>query len=143
MIYCIVMGEREPSKEFIDKGERFFLCQPGGDGIFSGYGLTVEPGRKDYLIGLLMVDRPRPVDPEWLKQVENVFGECQLVVMTPSGERGMVCQMQIEPESLGHLRRLPMEKATAIKSALAPLLEEPPTPIFTLHWNENMRLWQS
>jgi hypothetical protein len=97
------MGEREPRKEIINKGELFFLGQPGTETIFSGYGLTVQPDSKAHLVGLLMVDRPKPADPDWLKQVENAFSEYQLVPMTSTGERGRACRMQIEPQSQTHL----------------------------------------
>jgi hypothetical protein len=90
-----------------------------------------------------MVDRPWPADPEWLAEVEATFGECHLVPMTPAGERGIACQMQIEPDSLPHLRRFPGEKTAAIQTALEPLLEHPPRPVFTLHWNEEARAWCS
>ena len=69
------MGEREPRKETINKGELFYLSHPGKEMIFSGYGLTLHSDKKGYLAGLLMVDRPKPIDPEWLQQVEEVFGE--------------------------------------------------------------------
>jgi hypothetical protein len=137
------MHERETGQEKISKGELFFLCHPGNETIFSGYGLTMEEGSKARLVGLLMVDRPWPADPKWLRQVNNSFGEYQLVPMTVIGERGIICRMQIEPESLHHLQQLSTEKATAIKTALHPLLEEPPKPIFTLRWNEDKKLWQS
>ena len=137
------MGEREPVKETIGKGEIFFLCHSGTEKNFSGYGLTVEPGRKDYLVGLLMIDRPKPVDPEWLKEIEVIFGEYQLVAMTASGERGIACQMQIEPESQAHIRQCSYMKAPAIKTALEPLLDEPPNPVFTLRWDDEKRAWQS
>ena len=137
------MGEREPRKEIIGRGELFFLCHPGTEDTFSGYGLTAQPGDKDILVGLLMIDRPGPADPKWIKQIENAFGEPQLVPMTAAGERGIACRMQIEPESLAHLRQFPMEKAAEIKAALASLLEEPPIPTFTLRWNEEKQLWES
>jgi hypothetical protein len=70
------MGEREPRKETIGKGELHFLHHPGTANKFSGYGLTTQVGRKDSLVGVLMVDRPKPVDPEWLKNVDEAFGEC-------------------------------------------------------------------
>jgi len=135
--------EREPRKETIGKGELFFLWHPGTEEIFSGYGLTMQPGSEEFLAGLLMVDRPRPADPEWLNEVEATFGECQLVAMTATGERGIACQMQIEPESLPHLRQYPSGKAAAIQAALEPLLEDPPKPVFTLRWDEEARLWRS
>jgi hypothetical protein len=93
--------------------------------------------------GLLMVDRPYPADPGWLAEVEATFGECHLVAMTPAGERGIACQMQIEPDSLPHLRRFPGEKTAAIQRALEPLLEHPPKPAFTLRWDEEARAWCS
>ena len=74
------MVEREPAKETIGRGDLFFLWHPGTGQIFSGYGLAMRPGSKDLLSGLLMVDRPRPADPEWLAEVEvssnrvNPFG---------------------------------------------------------------------
>jgi len=137
------MREREPGKETIGKGELLFLWHPGTEQIFSGYGLTMQSGSNEFLAGLLMVDRPRPADPEWLAEVEATFGECHLVAMTAAGERGIACQMQIEPESLPHLRRFPGEKAAAIQTALKPLLENPPKPAFTLRWDEEARLWRS
>ena len=68
------MQEHEPQKETIAKGELLFLSHPGTDNIFSGYGLTMQPGSNEFLAGLLMVDRPRPVDPEWLKEVDSTLG---------------------------------------------------------------------
>ena len=136
------MGEREKGKESIGKGELVFLGHPGTN-IFSGYGLTLNPDRVDYLAGLLMVDRPAPVDPEWLKQVEDTFGECQLVPMTVTGERGIVCRMQIEPESQEHLQQFTSMKTSGIKSVLTPLLDESPKPIFRMRWDEEHRVWQS
>jgi hypothetical protein len=98
------MGEREPNKEIIEKGDLFFLCHPGTPDIFSGYGLSMQRGSKEHLAGLLMVDRPRRADPAWLERIEQVFGEYQLAPMTETGERGIICQMQIESEDQAHLR---------------------------------------
>lgn len=137
------MKEREPSKETIGRGELFFLSHPGTEDTFSGYGLTMRPESKEFLAGLLMVDRPRPADPAWLKEVENTFGEVQLAAMATSGERGIVCQMQVEPESQPHLHRYPGEKPVAIRNALEPLLEQPPKPVLSLRWDEETRLWHS
>ena len=137
------MGERETGKELIGRGELFFLSHPGKEEIFSGYGLTVEEGSKGNLVGLLMVDRPRPVDPKWLKQIERNFGEYQLVPMTATGERGIVCHMRIEPESQKYLCQYSTNKTGAIRQALEPLLKEPPKPVFGLSWDEEKRLWRS
>ena len=137
------MREREPRKETIGRGELFFLSHPGSDHIFSAYGLTTQADRREFLVGLLMIDRPGPVDPGWLEEVEATFGGYQLVQMTATGERGIACQMQIEPESLTYLGRLRGDKATAIRTALEPLLENPPNPVFTLCWDEGEQLWTS
>jgi hypothetical protein len=131
------------TKEIPERGELYFLWHPGTEDVSSGYGLVAKEGFKDHLVGILMVDRPRPVDPEWLKEVEATFGEYHLVAMTAAGERGIGCQMQIEPDSLPHLRQYPGEKATAIRTALEPLLANPPKPVFILHWDEEVRLWRS
>ena len=137
------MKERELKKETVGKGELFFLGHPGTEDTFSGYGLTIQPGNKGLLVGLLMVDRPKPADPDWLKEVEATFGECQLVPMTAAGERGIACQMRVEPENLPYLCQYPGENAAAIKTALAPLLEHPPRPVFALRWDEPQRIWTS
>jgi len=90
-----------------------------------------------------MVDRPTPVDPGWLQEVKITFGEYQLVPMTASGERGIACQMQIEPESLSYLRQYSGEKAAALQTALEPLLDHLPYSFFTLRWDKATRAWHS
>lgn len=137
------MVEREPRKEIIQRGELYFLSHPGTAEIFSGYGLTTQEGRKDQLVGLLMVDRPRPVDPAWLAQIEETYGECELVPMTATGERGLSAQMKIEQESLLHLCSLPHPRSTEIEQAIKPLLDDPPNPILKLAWDEELRFWTS
>lgn len=138
------MVEREPQKEKIGKGELYFLRHPETEGIIAGYGLTVQDGRKDLLVGLLMVDRPKPVDPKWLEEIEINFGAHQLATMTANGERGIVCQMQVEPDSLSYLRQFPAdEKTAAIATSLKPFLEEPPKPVLNLRWNAETKLWES
>ena len=137
------MGERETGKEVIGRGELFFLSHPGREEIFSGSGLNAEEGSNGNLVGLLMVDRPRPVDPKWLKQVGRTFGEYQLIPMTATGERGIVCRMEVEQESLHFLRQYSSDKLSALREALKPLLDEFPKPKFILSWNEEKHLWQS
>lgn len=137
------MQEREPRKETIGRGELFFLGHAGTSEMFSGYGLTQRAGSKEFLVGLLMVDRPVPVSPTWLKEVEEAFGEYQLIPMTGTGERGIVCQMQIDPESLPYLRRFPGAKSAAIREVLEPLLINPPKASFTLSWDSARRVWVS
>ena len=60
------MREWEPQHETVGRGELFFLTHPGVADIFSGYGLTMESGRKDRLVGLLKQAavanaRPQPI----------------------------------------------------------------------------------
>lgn len=90
-----------------------------------------------------MVDRPRPVDPDWLQEVERTYGEYQLLKMAATGERGIACQMQIEPESRVHLKRIPTAKSDAIAKALKPLTENLPNPLFSLWWDKDIRQWRS
>jgi hypothetical protein len=116
------MAEREPRKEAVGQSELYFLWHATTPDTFSGYGLTIQPGSKEGLVGLLMVDRPNPVDPKWLAQIEATFGEYDLVAMTTTGERGIACHMHIESDSQSYLRQLPLDKAQAIAQALAPLL---------------------
>jgi hypothetical protein len=137
------MGEREPKQEIIQRGDLFFLGHPGKEEIFSGYGLAIQAGRKDVLVGLLMIDRPNPADPIWLKRVEETFGEYQLVPMTETDERGILCRMQFEPNSIPYLQQHSFEKSYLIQEALKPLLEEFPKPIFRLGWDDDQNLWKS
>ena len=97
------MRETEPRKEIIQRGELYFLWHPTTSDVFSGYGLTMQEERKDRLVGLLMVDRPRPVDPQWLEDVKLVYGDYELVPMAANGDRGIVCQMYVAKESLPYL----------------------------------------
>ena len=131
------MGERA-----IERGTLYFLWNTG-QGTFSGYGLTVEPGHKEHLVGLLMIDRPHPVDPSWLEVVEAAFGAYTLHAMTTGGERGIACQMWIDEHSLSYLRKLPMTKADALHEALMPLLDALPNAQLEMHWDKQHRLWQS
>ena len=48
-------------EESVKRGDLLFLTHPGTDSVFSGYGLVVESGSTERLVGLLLVDRPRPV----------------------------------------------------------------------------------
>ena len=115
------MGEIEPQHEIIHRGDLFFLNHPGPEDVFSGYGLAVQTGRNDLLVGVLMVDRPYPVDPLWLRQVEETFGDYQLVPMTASDERGILCRMHIDPDSIPYLQKYPFEKAYAWSLSLISL----------------------
>lgn len=90
------MQEREQSREIIERGELFFLTHQSSENIFSGYGLTMKNGSKEHLVGLLMIDRPQKSVGSWLDRVEEAFGEYELMTMTETGDRGILCQMQID-----------------------------------------------
>jgi hypothetical protein len=137
------MGEREPHRETIGRGELFCLYHPHTADTFSGYGLAIMPNRPDLLVGLLMVDRPNPADPAWLKDIEEAYGAYQLVPMTADGDLGLICQMHIHPDSRHLLRRLPTPLSQMLQEPLQPLLEELPAPTLNLHWDEESRLWRS
>lgn len=126
----------------IDEPTLYFLMHPGTD-LFSGYGLSTSQGSKEHLVGFLMVDRPGPVDPDWLDQVEAAFGGYKLYPMTQSGARGIACRMQIEEESLAYVREIDTPWATAAARALAPLLAHPPAVVLGLRWDGEARLWRS
>jgi hypothetical protein len=137
------MGEREPQSERLARGELLCLYHPGTPGIFSGYGLVMADDESGHLTGLLMVDRPYPPDPAWLARIRALYGECDLRPMTFNGERGLVCQMFIEPGSIQHLRGFLPAYSQPYKDRLQPLLEEPPAPTLLLRWDEERQLWTS
>jgi hypothetical protein len=117
-----------------------FLSHPGTTDIFSGYGLVVAPA---HLVGLILVDRPEPVDANWLEMVERAFGSYQLTAMTTGGEQGLVCQMIIAEASMPYLRVLPHPHIGALRDALAPLLEALPAVTLHLTWSADHRCWIS
>lgn len=117
-----------------------FLWHPGTTDIFSGYGLRIAPA---HLVGVLMVDRPRPVAADWLEEVHQTFGGYELVPMTQSGERGMVCQMRVVEESHVHLRVMRNRQSEAIRQALVPLLGAPPAVTLAMAWDERSGGWTS
>jgi hypothetical protein len=79
----------------------YYLWHPGTRVTFSGYGLAIAPL---HLIGVMMVDRPQTADPTWLAEIQQTFGGYALVPMTRSGERGIICHMQVDPPSQPYLR---------------------------------------
>ena len=131
------------SKQLIATGDLYFLWHPGTQFMFSGYGLVTQPGRKDLLAGLLMVDRPYPVQRNWLAQVEETFGDYALFVMTVTHEQGIACQMCVESQSIAYVRQLNTRLAHGIRKALMPLLVQRPKPRFTVRWEPAAHLWKS
>ena len=117
-----------------------FLWHPDSHDTFSGYGLALAPA---HLVGLLMVDRPEPVDPSWLAMLERAFGSYQLTRMTQSGDRGLVCQMHIAGDSIQYLTALPHSHIGALRDALVPLLHDLPAVTLHLAWSPEHRSWMS
>lgn len=119
------------------------LWHPGTQATVSGYGLAIQPGQPDWLVGLLMIDQPQPADPTWLAAVEATFGRYDLVAMTATGERGITCQMWIEPGSRGYIRRVKTLIEHDLVIVLRRFLEYPPNPRFRLSWDPNHAVWVS
>jgi hypothetical protein len=117
-----------------------YLWHPGTTDQFSGYGLFIAPGR---LVGLIMVDRPTVADPTWLAEIERTFGRYQLAAMTQTGERGMVCQMEVAADSHPYLRCLSQPLNRAIRDALRPLRRHPPTVTLAVQWHAERQCWVS
>jgi hypothetical protein len=117
-----------------------FLWHPGTTDIFSGYGLVLAPS---HLVGLILVDRPEPVDAHWLETIERTFGSYQLTAMTQNGDRGLVCQMMIAEDSMQYLRVLPHPHLGELRDTLAPLLEAMPAVTLHLAWSAEHALWMS
>ena len=126
------MREREPPL--------VYLWHPGSHDIFSGYGLRIASA---HLVGVVMVDRPRPVAADWLEEIRQTFGGYELVPMTASGERGMVCQMRIAEDSCVHLRVMRRAQSNAIRQALLPLLSALPAVTLAMTWDEGRGSWVS
>jgi len=117
-----------------------FLWHPGTQDIFSGYGLALGSA---HLVGLIMIDRPEPVDPTWLATLQRAFGDYQLTAMTTSGERGLVCQMVIAPESTQYLKILPYPRLEALRDVLLPLRDALPAVTLALAWYPDHQCWVS
>jgi hypothetical protein len=118
----------------------YYLWHPGTRDRFSGYGLIVAPWR---LVGIIMVDRPRVADPAWLAAIESTFGSYQLAAMTQTGERGIVCQMEIAENSQSYLKRLVQPDNNALRKALRPLRRHPPSVTLAVRWEAEQGYWVS
>lgn len=117
-----------------------YLWHPGTRDRFSGYGLFIVPGR---LVGLIMVDRPTVADPTWLAEIERTFGSYQLAPMTQTGERGIVCQMEVAEDSRQYLRRLVHPLNREIRAVLRPLRRHPPAVTLEVRWDAEQQCWVS
>src|SRR3954467_11439720 len=63
--------------------------------------------------------------------------------MKQTGERGMVCQMEVAEDSRQYLRRLVQPLNRAIRDALRPLRRHPPTVTLAVRWHAERRGWVS
>ena len=118
----------------------YYLWHPGTRDRFSGYGLLIAPWR---LVGLIMIDRPTVADPAWLSDIERTFGSYHLAAMTHTGERGIVCQMQVADDSHRYLRRLVHPLNREIHKALRPLRRDPPAVTLAVRWQPDRQGWIS
>jgi hypothetical protein len=121
-------------------GGLYHLWHPGTRDRFSGYGVVVAPWR---LVGLIMVDRPTVVDPAWLAEIERTFGRYQLTAMTQTGERGLVCQMEVAEDSRPYLKRLLHARNPVLRVALRPLRRHLPAVTLAVRWAAAHGCWVS
>jgi hypothetical protein len=117
-----------------------YLWHPGTRDRFSGYGLIIAPWR---LVGMIMVDRPTVADPSWLAEIESTFGSYQLAPMTQTGERGIVCQMEVADDSRPYIKRLVHPHNPALRNALRPLRRHPPAVTLAVRWEAAHGSWVS
>ncbi len=118
-----------------------YLWYRGPKVIISGYGITLEHENPGSLVGLLAFDGPNPADEVWLRNIEETFGECQLVLMTRSGLRSLACQMEVDPSSVQYLGSDPSMGSAAIQASLWPFQVKPPAPTLRLSWDEERQFW--
>jgi hypothetical protein len=128
----MMMREREPPL--------VFLWHPGTVDCFSGYGLRIAPA---HLIGVVMIDRPKPAASTWLNEIDQTFGVYDLVTMARDGARGIVCQMRIVEESRVHLRVFRHPQSEEIRKALRPLVAVPPAVTLAMAWDDASGGWIS
>ena len=105
--------------------------------------MTTHDGRKDRLVGRLMVDRPQPADPAWLAEIAHRYGDYELLPMTVTGERGLLTQLRVETGSLDLLTRSDHPVAAELQRVLQPLTNALPSPILKVRWDEEQELWVS
>jgi len=51
---------------------------------------------KSPLIGMIMIDRPRPCPPAYIREMKDTFGEIFIGPMTSNYDRGVYARMGIE-----------------------------------------------
>jgi hypothetical protein len=125
----------------------YFLTHEGNPRVFSGYGIPLKEGIKSPLVGMLMVDRPSPCPPAYIRELEDTFGEVFIGPMTSNYDRGVYARMGIEdPLSLGLLRDdVQGEMVEYIRGALetAVRLGRLPNPRLRVEWSRERGLWIS
>jgi hypothetical protein len=91
---------------------------------------------------MMMRARESPLVFLWHPGTHDRFSY-ELVTMARDGARGLVCQMRIVEESRVHLRVLRHPQREEIRTALRPLLTEPPTVTLTMTWDDTSECWVS
>jgi len=118
----------------------WYLWHPNTKDVFSGYGLGTGT---DYIVGILMVDRPRKAPVEYLNNIRETFGECELYPMTANSSQGILCQMSIEEDSRQYIKEFEYSINRTIRERFAPLLENKPKPHFLMQYSHKLGLWVS
>jgi hypothetical protein len=125
----------------------YFLTHEGNPVVFSGYGIPLKEGTKSSLVGMLMVDRPSPCPPAYIRELKDIFGEVFIGPITSNYDRGVYARMGIEdPFSLELLRDdVHGDQVDYIKGALemAVRLGRFPNPRLRVEWSRERGLWLS
>ena len=125
-------------RDMVKPQELLFLHHEHTESIFSAYGLPTSIYHQ--LKGILMVDRPKPVEKTWLDQIESLYGSYELYQMTEGGERGLACLMNIEDSSWQYIKSFNFPLASPIVDIISSM-----SPLVTLNmsWDDHSRLWVS
>ena len=118
----------------------YYLWHPNTEDVFSGYGLGID---KDYIVGFLMVDRPRKAPAGYLNDIKKTFGEYELHPITTDGCRGILCQMSIEEESRKYIKNFQYPINETVLERFEPLLKYKPKPHFLMQYSHKQDLWVS
>jgi hypothetical protein len=125
----------------------YFPTHEGNPGVFSGYGISLMEDAKSPLIGMLMIDRPSPCPPAYIRELKDTFGEVFIGPITSNYDRGVYARMGIEdPLSLELLRDdVHGDQVDYINGALemAVRVGRLPNPRLRVEWSRERGLWLS
>lgn len=89
----------------MDQRRLYFLTHEGDQNVFSGYGIPFASSDKSHLLGILIIDGPYRYPKDYIKSLEDAFGEAVVGPVTVNGDIGLYTQMRIsDPYSLSLVR---------------------------------------